>query len=249
MNTIPCGPNHSIVVSYAQIEGTHHHKKHLASEDVVFIRKTQDYLFCGLADGQSNTKYGARGGGVCLEAVSNYIESVGIHALIHFPFPDELPCTIVKAFRKELLSLAESTHESMKEFASTFLAVAVDLRTGEYMLLHLGDGCAIGIPHVGEPVFISNPDNSFAPNQTWLTASDNVISHFRISFGSIKNKKRLLLMSDGATCFCRGRNIPWRAKELLTSGNHAQLQNHLILSNPIDDASCIFLDFCNNECP
>ena len=40
--------------------------------------------------------------------LSDLIDSVGIETLLNAPYPDELPCAFVKAFRKELLSLAET---------------------------------------------------------------------------------------------------------------------------------------------
>ena len=108
---------------------------------------------------------------VLSEAISDYIESVGIGNVLNAPFPDELPCAFVKAFRKKLLSLAENNSASIQEFASTLLAVAVDLRSGNYILLHLGDGCAISIPHACDPIPISAPENGITSHHTQLTTS------------------------------------------------------------------------------
>ena len=242
MNTVPCGVYYNINFSHAQIKGSYHQQNQHPCEDVVLMRTTRDYLFYGLADGQSGAKNGTAGGQVCLKAISSFIESVGIENLLNAPFPDELPCTFVKAFRKELVPLAESNSASINEFASTLLAIAVDLRNGKYILLHLGDGCVISIPHTGDPIPISAPENGITSHHTWLTTSENAVSHFRVTFGSFTNKRRLLLMSDGATCFCRGREIPWRAKDLLKESSHSEIYDRLIQSNPVDDATCIILD-------
>lgn len=249
MNVIPCGNYHRIVFSQAQIEGSRHRQNQQPCEDAVLIRATNDYLFCGLADGQSGTKYGVDGGRVCLEAIFNYIASVGIDNLISTPFPDELPCAFVKAFRKELLSLAESNCASINEFASTLMAIAVDLRNGKYILLHLGDGCVINVPYTGDPTPISTPENGITSHHTWLTTSENAVFHFRVAFGSITNKRRILLVSDGATCFCRGREIPWRVKDLLKDGHHTEIYGHLVQSNPVDDATYIMIDICESTHP
>lgn len=249
MHKIPCGNSHNLVVSCVRVAGTRHRRSRQPCEDVVLVRTAPDFLFCGLADGQGGTKFGAEGGRVCLEAVFDYIASAGIRSLLDAPFPDELPCAIVKRFRKRLLSLAESRTVSMKEFASTLLAVAVDLKTGSYVLLHLGDGCAISVPHTGEPVFSSLPENGISACHTWLTTSDTAVSHLRITFGSLENRKRLLLLSDGAVCFCRGREIPWRTREFLKTGTQAQLQQRLLESDPVDDAACIILDVCRDAPP
>lgn len=233
---------YNIAVSHAQMEGSRHRKDRHPCEDVVWIRSTQDYLFCGLADGQSGTQYGAEGGKACLEAVSDFIGSVGIGSLLDARFPDELPCAIVQVFRKKLLSLAKSRSAGWNEFASTLLALAVDRKTGRYMLIHLGDGCAISIPDTGEPTAISAPENGLLSYHTWLTTSDHAVSHLRVSFGSLDNKKRILIMSDGAACFCRNREIPWRMRELLKNGSQPALQKRLEESDPVDDATCIIVD-------
>lgn len=249
MNTITLDSRYDIVASHVQVKGSRHRRNQQDCEDVVLMRATNDYLFCGLADGQSGTQYGADGGRVCLEAIFSYIGSVGIENLIRASFPDELPCAFVKSYRKELLSLAKSNCASIDEFASTLLAIAVDLRNGKYILLHLGDGCAISIPHTGDPTPISAPENGITSHHTWLTTSENAVSHFRVTFGSFANKRRLLLMSDGATCFCRGREISWRAKDLLKDSSHPQIYDRLIQSNPVDDATCIILDICKSIRP
>lgn len=249
MNTIPCGGNYNICFSHAQIQGFYHRQNQHPCDDIVLTRTTQDYLFCGLADGQSNAKYGSEGGKICLEAVSDYIDSIGIEEILNAPFPDELPYAFVKAFRKKLISLSESKCASINEFSSTLLVIAVDLKSGKYVLLHLGDGCAISIPHIGDPIPISVPENGISSYHTWLTTSDSAVSHFRVTFGSFANKKRILLMSDGATCFCRGREIPWRAKDLLKNSSHPQIYDRLIQSNPVDDASCIIIDICESKRP
>ena len=246
MNTITLGSRYDIVTSHAQVKGSKHRRNQQTCEDVVLIRATNDYLFCGLADGQSDTKYGVDGGRKCLEAIFDYIGSTGSDNLLNTPFPDELPCAFVKSYRKELLPLAESNSTSINEFASTLLAIAVDLRNGKYILLHLGDGCVISIPRTGDPIPISAPENGITSYHTWLTTSDSAVSHFRVTFGSFANKRRLLLMSDGATCFCRGREIPWRAKDLLKESSHSEIYDRLIQSNPVDDATCIILDICKS---
>ena len=244
MNTVPCGINYNMNCSHAQIKGSRHQQNQHPCEDAVLMRTTRDYLFYGLADGQSGAEHGAKGGQVCLEAIFNFIESVGIEHLLNAPFPDELPCAFVKAFRKELLSLAESSSADIHEFASTLLAIAVDLRNGKYILLHLGDGCVLSVPHTGDPIPISAPENGITSHHTWLTTSENAVSHFRVTFGSFTNKRRLLLLTDGATCFCRGRAIPRRARDLLKDSCHAQIYEHLFQSDPVDDATCIIIDVC-----
>lgn len=245
MNAISHYPSGTVTVSWVQTEGSHHRENHQPCEDAVFLCTTPDYLFCGLADGQSGTLYGSVGGRACLEAISDHIASIGIGNFIDAPFPDEHPCSVTKIVRQKLLYLSESRSAPLKEFSSTLLAIAIDLKNGKFALLHLGDGCAVSVPLSGELAIISSPDNGPSLCHTWLTTSENAVSHFRIRFGSLENKKRILLLSDGATCLCKGRNIPWRAKELLKYSGPSELQEQLILSKPTDDATCILLECCD----
>lgn len=247
MITIPCDTYHNITFSHAQIQGSRHRQNQHPCEDVVLVRATQDYLFCGLADGQSGTRYGAEGGRVCLNAVFDHIALEGIKSFFDAPFPDELPCAIVKSFRGKLLPLAKKRSVSLREFASTLLAIIIDLKTGKYMLIHLGDGSAISIPNTGEPTVISVPDSGLSSYHTWLTTSDNAVSHLRVRFGSLDNRKRILIITDGATCFCKNRDIPWRIKDLLKNGSQQEICEYLMLSEPIDDATCIVLDFVDRK--
>lgn len=228
-------------VSWAQIPGTRHRETRQSCQDVIFLSATPDCFFCGLADGQSGTRYGSDGGTACLEVLFQHIASVGIGSLLDAPFPDELPCTLTQVYRRRLLELSAILGEPLREFASTLLAIAIEPKTGRFLLLHLGDGCAISVPNQGEPVILSAPDNGFSCRDTWLTTSQNAVSHLHIRFGSTEGKSRILLLSDGASCLCRGRNIPRRAKELLKSGDQPELQDALEHSQPTDDATCILL--------
>ena len=247
MNTIPCGPSR-LLLSHVRIPGSRHRQNLQPCEDSVLLDNDGDYLFCGLADGQSGAPWGAEGGRACLEAVSGYIRRTGIHSLIHARFPDELPCMFAQAFRRKLLALAEEKQCPLQDFASTLLAVAVDLKSGAFILLHLGDGCALSAASDTEPGILSPPENALAAHHTWLTTSDNAVAHLRVAFGSLKPGKRLLLLSDGAVCFCRGRNISWRAKDVLRTGSQQLLRQLLAQSNPEDDATCILLD-CLGQAP
>ena len=240
--SISCNPSCEVTVSHSQVAGKHHRENGQSCEDVVLLQKSQNCLFCGIADGQSGAEYGAEGGRVCLQAVADYVTETGIENIIHATFPDELPCAVVHTFRKRLTTLAETTCADFKAFASTLLAIAVDLRTGEYVIFHLGDGCTVSISHDGDAEVISAAENILTPYTTWLTTSKNAVSHLRVTFGCVQNQKRFLLLSDGAVCFYRGRNIPRRTKDLLRAGSQTELQEHLAASDPCDDATCVVLD-------
>lgn len=91
-------------------------------------------------------------------------------------------------------------------------------------------------------MILSAPENGITSYHTWLTTSQTAVSHLRVTFGSLEDKSRILLMSDGATCLCRGRQVPRQAKELLKTGSSEQLARHLAKSEPVDDATCIVME-------
>lgn len=229
-------------LSYVQVPGRLHRERDEPCGDIVVVQSHPEYLFCGIADGKSGAEFGAEGGRASLEAVTAYIHELGIGNLIHATFPDELPCMIIKEIRKKLLNLAGEKKAELQDFASTLLAIAVDQATGEYMLLHLGDGCALGIPETGDAAVLSPPENGLSFHHTWHTTSDHAVAHLHIRFGSLEGKTRILLLSDGASCLCGSGNIPRRAKPLLREGNKSQLQAYLEGSDPVDDASCVMLE-------
>jgi len=240
---------YQITVSYAQRTGHYNLQNHRPCEDVLYMWEADNFLFYGLADGQRGAKCGVTGGRACLETISAYIRTIGISNIIHAQFPDELPCTLVKEIRKQLLFMAHSQNTPYREFASTLLAVAIDSVSGEYVLLHLGDGYAVSISRAGTSDIVSAPENGITAHHTWLTTSDNAAFHLRITFGSIESKKRLLLMSDGATCFCRSNHMSKRIGDFLRMGTQEEILKHLTSCNSSDDASCIILDFSINENP
>ena len=238
------GTSRTVDVSYIQITGYTHRDNNQPCEDVLYMKNTGQLIICAIADGQSNTRYGAQGGEMCLKAVADYLEQTGISNITDYPFPDELPYIIIRMLRKRLLVLANNENADFKEFASTLLVVAVDMVHNTYAVVHLGDGCVIDVTTENNVGLLSEPDNEMMNNRTWLTTSSNAIARFRIITGSLSNKKRLVLLSDGATCFCRGRNIPFQAKECISTGESEELLHQLADSDPKDDASCIIVDLC-----
>lgn len=224
------------------LTGVHHQKAGAPCEDTCFMMETPELCFYGLADGQSGKRFGREGGAACLEVLAEYIREQGIDGLLNRPFPDELPYLFMKQIRERLLTLAREQGGAFTDYASTLLAVAVDPATGRYFFVHIGDGCLIGIRQNGTSVMLSALDNDFLSRYTWLTTSEHGISHLRTGHGSIQNLHRLVLLTDGATALCRGRNIPRRAGELLRCGTQAEILAFLKASQSGDDAGCILLD-------
>lgn len=210
--------------------------------DVVFFRETPDLLFYALADGQSNKSHGHDGGVVVLNCIADYIQNIGISKMLSMPFLDEIPFLLTREFRKALLSMAQQQGCLFTEYASTVLAVAIDPISGDYLLIHLGDGCIIGIQSNNSEIILSPPENVFSQQHTWLTTSDFMLSHLHIRMGKILNLRRIILMTDGATPLCHGKNIPSRAKRILADKDPNRILESLKTTKIHDDASCIVLD-------
>lgn len=212
-------------------------------EDVIFTRETPELCFWGLADGQSGTRHGAQGAEACLKALEALIRETGLSRLLDHPFPDELPCVLMKTIRGSILSLCRIQGGVFRDYASTVLAMAMDPATGRYALVHLGDGCAVDIGKDRSLTMLSAPENGQASiHYTWLTTSDNAVAHLRLRFGYFSKDARVILMTDGVKQLCHGKNIPRQAREKLTNGSLADIAAYLRESDSLDDASCIVLD-------
>lgn len=239
----------AVSISKKQVSGHHRHNTDCSCGDVLFLKTTDRLLICGIADGKSDVRYGAIGGQISLETVAQYLENMGPDNIMNHPFPDEIPYIIAVALRKRLLDLASGMHADFNDFASTLQILVMDMLYNTYALIHLGDGCVIATKSDGNISLMSAPDNGLTAYQTWLTTSPNAISHIRITTGSLEQKKRLLLMSDGAVCFCKGRHILHSARSLMYTGTTEDILQYLADSNPKDDASCIVVDLYEAKNP
>ena len=223
--------------------GAWHCREGEKSQDVTLVTESDRFCFYGLADGQSGKPRSDTGGRESLKVLENYLRGMGIDGVRSYPFPDELPCMLMQQVRRGLLGLTKEKGGEFADYASTLLILALDPVSGAYMLAHLGDGCAVGIREGEEACLLSTPQNGLSGRETWLTTSDNAVSHFRLTFGNVENKTRILLMSDGADCLCRGRNISRQARQLMCTGTPEEIGCRLAEAEPRDDASCIVVDF------
>lgn len=232
----------TIHASVGQRTGVRKNPVNTACNDVIYCMKTPECLFYGLADGQGNRKYGSVGGAVVLHTLAVYVQKVGLSKILDKPFPDEIPFLLTREYRNSLYSLSQQQGYPFTEYASTLLGIAIDPTSGNYMILHLGDGCAIGIYNNRLPLVLSPPENNYSPDHTWLTTSDRAAFHLRVSFGNIRNFQRLVFLTDGARSLCYGKNISARAKQLLADKDSHQILESLKQSHPRDDASGFVLD-------
>ena len=212
-------------------------------EDVSYVVERDRFGFYGLADGQSGKLYCRIGGRAVLEAVAAFLEKKGVGQIIHSAFIDEVQYELARAIRDTLSALSKRYGADAADFASTVVAFATDPDTKEYVTVHLGDGVIIGVDKSRTSFMISPPENGITLQYTYLTASASS-QHIRIGKGRASDLARLVLMTDGATAFARGRTISQRGKALLEGlGSHDEIKRCLQNSAPVDDASCIIVDF------
>jgi len=129
-----------------------------------------------------------------------------------------------------------------KEYASTLLSIAISPISGNYILIHIGDGCAICVLNDKSIKMLDPPEYCFTQPYTWLTTSATAANHVKVRMGNTKQMRRIILLSDGASTLCYGKNIRPKGVHLFAeepfSSTLLYLQNHK--SN--DDVTCIFLD-------
>lgn len=216
-------------------------------EDITLIDQVDSIRFYGLADGQSGKCYCREGADDVLKAVFKYISDKGIRRMSQCKYIDELQYEIVKLVRECISELACSKDVDPSEFASTLLAFSYDVRNGDYVLIHIGDGCIIGDTPTKEPSIISFPENGFTSRYTWLTTSQEVLSHTRISFGNIETLKRIIMVTDGASNITKGKNLLEKAKDVLHNGSRKDIIHYIMSGDPEDDAGCIVVDFIREK--
>lgn len=222
-----------------QQSGSRNHRRQGACGSVLLVRETPEFCFYGLADAQNGNTCGRTGGNVCLNTVYTVIHSWGIGAMADSLFPDEFPCMLMREIRESIRSLIRRRGGVFPDYASTLLAIAVDPVTGKYVLVHLGNGCGVGVRVDNSIVIISPPENTAAPH---FTTSPIAVRHLQLGFGSVNSMKRVILLSNGADRLCNGKNIPRKANALFTRGTQAEIYSYLKASKPSDDAGCIVLD-------
>ena len=223
--------------------GAGHKKSGTGCQDALVSRETGHFAFYGIADGQSGKKKGAEGGNICLQRVCSYIEKKGILALSKYRYTDEIQYELIKEIRNAINWLSIESGEAEKEFSSTLAVLAVDKRSGTYMTVHLGDGVIFGQTSDGGFCLVSPPENGITGQYTWLTTSEQALSHLRIGFGNAECYRRIVICSDGADYFCLGKKIPGQAKKALeAAGTPEKAAEWANAQVSADDASCWIID-------
>lgn len=223
--------------------GAEHLRRGEGCQDAMLITHEGSLHVYGLADGQSGKTHSAEGGLRILHTVAACLTAHGLREFTHCAHEDEMKYVIMRHIRRALSGMANELQlPDVKELSSTLVMIAVDDRTGEYMTLHLGDGAVIGARHDGSMRFISEPENGVTGRYTYLTTSGDAMLHLRISFGQADAYSRIIMLTDGASGFCRGKNVSPRARQLIRSAGREALAAALDGETPADDASIIVID-------
>lgn len=229
------------------VTGRNNEARNAGCEDVFSICETSRIMFYGLADGQSGKARCTAGGTQVLDAVFRFIAEKGIDGMRQYEHSDELQYELIRCVRSSIAALAGAEDTDRAEYASTLVVFAFDVQTRDYVLLHLGDGGIIACQNDGEIRMLSAPENGMTSQYTWLTTSQEALHHLRIGFGNLCAYRRILMITDGATVFARGKNIPERSRAMIRNGSREELVACLSGSEPTDDASFIVIDCPDSE--
>lgn len=223
--------------------GAYHESREECCQDTVLCKEDSDIMFYGIADGQSGKEYCNIGGEEVLKCIYQYIKKKAIEEIVQYEYKDEIQYEILKIIRDRIAELSKEYSADIGEFSSTIIVLAVNPKTGNYMILHIGDG-GIMAKRIDQNIdIISKPENGITRQYTWLTTNSELLAHIRIGFGNVKYYSRIIMFSDGADVICNGNNIPGKTKKFLDEKVEAVVMlDYIKDSGHIDDASCVIID-------
>jgi len=227
-----------------KIIGQKHLAENEACEDIDYVRTSRDYLFAGLADGQSGKKHCVLGGKLSLSVVADYFEYNEIPDLFHGKSYDIMRYDIARGICTRLDKVAAGLDCPVTELASTMMGIAVDQEKGRFMVAHLGDGIVLGLNKNYNLETIIRPENGFTKYQTYLTTSVGMAAHLRLTFGRLQNYRSLYLLTDGAAGLIANCKADDYLQALLLAGDMVEFGKELRLRKPDDDASVLALKIC-----
>lgn len=226
--------------------GTYHESRDECCQDTVLCKEEADTLFYGIADGQSGKVYCNIGGEEVLKSIYQYIKKKAIEEIIQYEYKDEIQYEILKIIRDRIAELSKEYSADIGEFSSTIIVLAINPKTGNYMILHIGDGGIMAERTDQSIELISKPENGITKQYTWLTTNSELLAHIRIEFGNVGSFSRIIMFSDGADVICNGNNIPGKIKHFLDEKVDADVMfDYIKKSGHVDDASCAIIDIVN----
>lgn len=169
--------------------GTGHQQRGLPCQDSAhgFARGTVSCI--ALADGAGSREDSHR----AADTVTRTLTRQAVDAFDRwYALPDEaLACALLRAAAEAVQQTAPGT-----EPACTLLLFAA-ARDGRRLLVHLGDGAALGAGTCG-PLLLSAPDNGDTREETYFVSSPGAARHLRIRRTLPTGCGAVLLCSDGS---------------------------------------------------
>lgn len=217
-------------------------------EDAIYINPDKT-VFC-LADGVSNSKYGAIGAKQLVNSLGKHFGTSECKNLLFNGTVDEVRTEICSIINHSLKELCEKSGESNIEvFASTFLAL-VKTDANDIALIHAGDGAIFGQPRTTQKSFatiLSYPDNT-PDGKVYSAGNPEQISRMRVLRIRSTDYDSIMLCTDG---FSEAYLVPsFQAYDIDSISDAFRVKNneelsalvnreHIYKRNISDDISCI----------
>lgn len=190
--------------------GTYHKQHGIENQDAIKVGMIDDYFFCAISDGCGSSKYAKQAAETVVEASTDFcydlvLKNNKIESLKELPYILQL----------ELQNKSQALNLDFNELKSTLVLFVLNLKTKRYYIAHIGDGIVI----CGDQV-LSYPENGFIKRFTYFANQKDVLKHFRVNTGILKNQCALI-STDGLFFNCYNTNdYIRRSKEIcLTKPN------------------------------
>lgn len=182
-------------VESGSVKGKRHEERGLSCQDSTAFQNENDTMSVSLVDAAGKTDKSAENG-KCVAAFLNEF-LIKNYKKIQMEDKNTIAYNLMLQIERLLLKNRNVYRVPKEELASTFLAVAIDLKKETYCMIHLGDG-AIAIQRKNQEICLeSKPCNGSNIRETPLTITENALKYVKIKKGSLKNIQGFLLVSDG----------------------------------------------------
>lgn len=175
--------------------GEEHANKKMKCQDQVCYKEQDHRQVIVLADGTGVSDLNV----ACVSDVVNYtaerlLDLAQAKKLRELP-RHELICQLMGGIIEIISGHMDRNHLTADYFGSTLLAFMMDAETGNYLLIHLGDGIIIGKNR--QHVRVLSWPVGCGSDRTFLTISENLPERIKIRCGNLGDLDQIALCSDG----------------------------------------------------
>lgn len=206
--------------SQAYVIGRYHIDNNLPCQDRTYYLEGKGVKVAALSDGAGSKVKSHLGAELVTKLTCELLVEKFTDFLLLFEYEETdkerhnhnmlvLKETIINHLVEALKTLALKEEVNIKELSSTLLFFA--MKDDHYIVGHIGDGVIATIKSENDMPFasiISEPENAEAANITYFVPDSNAVEHLRLSHGSTKNLRFVLLSSDGASDLVFGKQGP-----------------------------------------